>query len=210
MVEHSPESWLIVARHWGRFALQLLMLLAWPVVHYLVTVWQVSDIRPAPGLYVSKVDPYSLDISDRRIFDPWWLVPAFSAVMLFAVPWSPKGCQPGWRLAFFVSRVCAAVVVTLGVLLSLWLGLGDFGPLVQPDASYGCKLAGCWPALPQTMVLTIPALLLAVSLWVLVWFQQRLVWVRALVPAGLWLVSFVTVYLIWDPMMMPIITGPPP
>jgi len=154
-----------------------------------------------------SVDPRGLD----RVNSPLLFGTDFVAVTVVvalgtaAAAGAPRPQRATGSLGSAVGQFSVALMLILGTAIgSLLNSIWTFGP------DYRCVYPSCWPANAQSLVGSLPGLVTAVAVLVAALLVGRLGWtVRAIFPACTWLLSVVALRLIWEPLLLPVFTGPP-
>jgi hypothetical protein len=74
----------------------------------------------------------------------------------------------------------------------------------------GCFYASCWPMGEQTAALAFPSVLTGLLMVVAALLVRRVEWwVRAVVPALVWVAALVVQHAVWSPWLLPIFERPP-
>ncbi|WP_329002421.1 hypothetical protein OHA18_04795 [Kribbella sp. NBC_00709] len=169
------------------------------------------------SFYLTTVDPRG-GIELGKPLDPTWaalvLWMVVTLVATTGLPRRREGSKAGgksWRRA----RGGAGAAVVQGVGGAIVIGGTLLGYLLSHPYTFGgsdtpCTSASCWPQRPQALALTVPGLAAGLALIVMAFLVNRLPWwIRAVVPAAVWLLLLSLQYGIWDATLLPIFQGPP-
>lgn len=163
--------------------------------------------------YLGKVNPRGDMLWSQNSVDDtwiWWLV-VFSLIVVASAGLPRRARRSGWSargsIAGAVSQGIGAVFALAGTgIATAFMNMYNFGP------DYVCNYPsdGCWPQVPQTWAMAVPGLLGGVVMLVMACLVTRVPWwIRATTPALIWAAAIVTQYQVWEPYLMPILTGPP-
>jgi hypothetical protein len=163
--------------------------------------------------YLGDVDPKGDSYWFQESVDStwiWWLV-VFSLVVVASAGLPRRAGRSAWvargSVAGAVGQGIGGVFALAGTgIATAFMNLTNFGP----DSVCNYPANYCWPQVPQAWAMAVPGLLGGVVMLAMACLVTRLPWwIRATTPALLWAVAIVTQYQLWEPYMMPILTGPP-
>lgn len=167
------------------------------------------------SFYLTTVDPRGGIDPGKPLDLTWAALVLWMAATLVAVTGLPRrrsepGGQP-WRRA----RGGAGAAVVQGVGGAIVIGGTLLGYFLSHPYTFGgpdtpCLSASCWPEQPQSIALTVPGLAAGLALVVMALLVNRLPWwIRAVVPAAIWLLLVSLQYGLWDATLLPTFQGPP-
>lgn len=137
---------------------------------------------------------------------PWALTPVLIAVGMAActTPNAPSGSAT--TRIDFVQLAAALSFVCLTLMFLPFVSGMEF---TAPDDQ--CVYGNCWPQPYQELLLAAPALMAAVSMSVCAIIGTRTRWwLRALIPAAAVIGASALQFATWQPLILPILGGPPP
>lgn len=158
--------------------------------------------------YLSQVDPSQsargVTYPGRPVDSAWVLLVVWLSLTLVASAGLPRNGGKG--------SVGGAIFQAIGGLVIVGgLAVGEVLGHVFRFSGEGdrCTYPSCWPLPQQTAALLAPGLLAGLSMVLMAFLVKVLPWwVRAAVPAVLWLAALVAQHLVWGT-WLPIFQGPP-
>ncbi|MFF0343839.1 hypothetical protein [Kribbella sp. NPDC004875] len=199
-------------RRGGFLAVQAIVLMG-AVIGLLVFGWVTAGL----SFYVTTVDPRGGTDPGKALDLTWAALVLWMAATLVATTGLPRrreGAEAGehsWRRA----RGGAGAAVVQGLGGAIVIGGSLLGYFLSRPYTFGgsdtpCISTSCWPERPQAIALLVPALAVGLALIAMALLVDRWPWwIRAVVPAGAWLVLLSLQYGIWDTTLLPIFQGPP-
>jgi hypothetical protein len=188
----------------------------WGVLNAAVMVLGLAAVLWGAGtaalstLYLPRVDEsvlgHGVTTLARPIDTTWGVTVALTAFGMVACAGLPSMRDAAQSLSGAIGQGFGGVIVAGSSMLVLELiNAAGFSP-----PGNGCFYESCWPLREQTAALAFPYVLAGLLMVVAALLVRRIRWwVRAVVPALVWVAALVVQHAVYPPWLLPIFERPP-
>lgn len=207
--ERGGTQWPTLVR-WTKKTLWVVWAIAWAVAA-MFPLYETATLVSALNIPLNTVDPRNLTAPDPvtglRPYEQgsWWpYIPiTVLGLCLSVLPSKPRvltGLGQGLLALYLAITTSFFVMLTVG--FTLHYGKTGFRE---------CFYEGCWPVEVQSKLVLIPLglTILAMLLMATVFRKRHWAW-RMAIPVATFLLATLVQALVWDPLILPWLAGPPP